>query len=78
MSAESAARLVEMQEACERLKQELASSMKQCTELTTRFAFHGRLALSLSSVKYGSSIIRFYHPLSPTCVELSAVSSGCG
>uniref|UniRef100_A0A915BFV3 SAM domain-containing protein n=1 Tax=Parascaris univalens TaxID=6257 RepID=A0A915BFV3_PARUN len=36
MSAESAARLVEMQEACERLKQELANSMKECTELTTR------------------------------------------
>ncbi|VDK44203.1 unnamed protein product [Anisakis simplex] len=36
MCADTAARLVEVQEACERLKQELANSMKQCGELTTR------------------------------------------
>ncbi|MFH4973404.1 hypothetical protein AB6A40_000113 [Gnathostoma spinigerum] len=35
-SAESAARLVEVQEICDRLKQDLTNSMKQCNELTTR------------------------------------------
>lgn len=36
VSAESAARLVELQEACDRLKQDLANSLKQCGELTSR------------------------------------------
>uniref|UniRef100_A0A1I7WNM5 Liprin-alpha-2-like n=1 Tax=Heterorhabditis bacteriophora TaxID=37862 RepID=A0A1I7WNM5_HETBA len=36
LSGESAARLVEMQEACERMKMELTNSLKQANELTAR------------------------------------------
>lgn len=34
---ESAGALVELQEACQRLKQDLANSMQQCQELSSRY-----------------------------------------
>lgn len=37
ISSESANRLIEMQEALERMKTELANSLKQSTEITTRY-----------------------------------------
>lgn len=37
VSIESAARLVELQEACDRLKQDLSNSVKQCNDFGSRY-----------------------------------------